>query len=164
MTTTDFMLGALLNIPAHLLQERVLQAYIDANLLGLTPSNSVVFQRLSGSGDRITELARRANMTKQSMGYLVESLIGEGYLILLPDPIDKRAKIVCRTEKGWEVNRIARQTVEQVQIEWTQLLGDENMEQLLRLLHLLTDALGVFYAGSPAEASARRDTEPQSGE
>jgi DNA-binding MarR family transcriptional regulator len=154
------MIGALLNISSHALQQRVYQAYKAAGFSDLTPSTSIVFQVLSPDGDHVTNLAKRANMTKQSMGYLVDTLVREGYLELLPDPADRRAQLVRRTAKGWEVNRIAREAVEIVQAEWTDYLGTEKMEYLLGLLRELADLIGVQYQGSAAESSLRKDTEP----
>lgn len=119
----------------------------------------IVFQLLGAEGERVTNLAKRANMTKQSMGYLVDALVRGGYLELLPDPSDKRAQLVRRTVKGWAVNRVAREAVEQLQSEWMQQLGSEKMDLLITLLKELSDLIGVQYEGSAAESSAQRDSQ-----
>ncbi len=51
-------------------------------------------------GTRITELARRAEITKQAVGQLVSDLEAAGYVERTPDPTDQRAKIVRLTEEG----------------------------------------------------------------
>jgi DNA-binding MarR family transcriptional regulator len=52
------------------------------------------------SGTRLTELARRARMTKQGMMLVVDDLEGHGYVRRVPDPEDGRAKVVRLTAHG----------------------------------------------------------------
>jgi len=52
------------------------------------------------SGTRLTELARRAHITKQGMMLVVDDLEGRGYVRRVPDAEDARAKIVRLTAKG----------------------------------------------------------------
>ena len=65
--------------------------------------------RRSGTG--LTELARRARMTKQGMMLLVDELEGRGYVRRVPDPEDGRAKIVRLTAKGRRYVAEARKVV-----------------------------------------------------
>lgn len=51
-------------------------------------------------GTRITELARRAEISKQAVGQLVSDLEAAGYVERTPDPTDQRAKIVTLTRRG----------------------------------------------------------------
>ncbi len=146
-----FLIGALLMIPNHNLSKQVTDSYADAGFSDLTPAHSAVFRFLSREGDRITDLAERAHMTKQSMGYLVKQLEANGYVERIPDPSDGRAQLVRRTERGWAVNRFARQKVQEIQDEWTELLGEEKMQQLLENLADLVKLLGVEFAGSTAD-------------
>ena len=150
-----FLIGSLLGIPSDVLGRRVQEGYVAAGLDGIRPAHTPVFRHLQPEGDRVTDLAARAGMTKQAIGYLVEYLIRHGYLERLPDPTDGRAQIVQRTERGWEVNRVARQVVAEVQDEWASALGEERMEQLRELLGDLVRFLGVQYVGSISEVSAR---------
>src|SRR5215510_11261870 len=46
----------------------------------LQPSHQAVFVNLGRSGTRLTHLARRAGMTKQAMGQLVDDLERLGYV------------------------------------------------------------------------------------
>lgn len=165
MTSTSqngFQIGALLAIAAHAIQDRVFAAYMRAGFNELRPAHTPVFQLLSADGDRVTDLALRANTTKQAMGYLVAYLEAHGYVERVPDPNDGRAQIVRRTAKGWEVNRLARRVVEDIQQEWTKQLGQERMEELLRALHALAQLIGVEYQGSATQVSAVAETSMQS--
>lgn len=153
--TNGFLIGSLLGIPYDALGRRVEAGYAGSGFVDLRPAHSPVFRFLSPEGDRVTDLARRAGTTKQAMGYLVEYLIGRGYLERVPDPTDGRAQIVRRTARGWAVNRTAREVVESVQAEWTAAIGQERMDLLLDVLRELVAALGVEYAGSVSEVSVR---------
>jgi DNA-binding MarR family transcriptional regulator len=150
-----FLIGSLLGIPYDMLGKRVEEGYLEAGFADLRPAHSPVFRFLSPDGDRVTDLARRAGTTKQAMGYLVEYLIGRGYLERLPDPTDGRAQIVRRTARGWAVNRTAREVVAAVQAEWAAAIGEARMSVLLDVLRDLVAALGVDYAGSVSEVSTR---------
>lgn len=92
-------------------------------------------------------------MSKQAMGYLVAYLERRGYLDRMPDPFDRRAVLVVRTERGWEVSRIARELVQQTQSEWARVVGDEQMAGLLRCLRELVARLGHEFRGSVADPS-----------
>jgi DNA-binding MarR family transcriptional regulator len=128
------MIGALLNIPWETILERVDAAHAAAGLHELRPAHLQVFQHLRPEGDRVVDLAARAGVTKQAMGYLVAALEETGYVERIADPRDGRAQIVRRTAKGRLVNEIASRTVQEVQQEWTAHLGEEDMAELLRLL------------------------------
>jgi DNA-binding MarR family transcriptional regulator len=104
-------------------------------------------------GSRLTELAERVGVTKQSMGEIIDVLEQRGYVERVPDPTDGRAILIRRTERGWQVNRIARQVVEQIQQEWAQALGQERFTSLLEALRQLALVLdGPVGAPNPPEA------------
>ncbi|SRR6266498_3766502 len=139
------LIGALLVLPFSEINRRVFEAYAAAGLTDLRPAHTPVFQYLLPDGDRVVDLAARAQTTKQAMGYLVDYLETAGYLERIPDPKDGRAQIVRRTEKGRKVNRIARETVEKVQEEWAQVIGEEKMAELLNILRELAQHIGFDY-------------------
>ncbi len=151
----DFMIGALLTIPTFDLNARVHTRLHERGFHEITDSNSTVMKLLGPDGDRITELARKAAMTKQSMGYLVDQLETAGYVERVTDPSDARAFIVRRTKVGWAYNRAASAEVAQLQEEWAQLLGPAKMKQLKALLAELVAKLGHQYEGSSADVGTR---------
>jgi DNA-binding MarR family transcriptional regulator len=139
------LIGALLVLPFSEINRRVFKAYAAAGFTDLRPAHTPVFQYLLPEGDRVVDLAARAQTTKQAMGYLVDYLEQAGYLERIPDPRDRRAQIVRRTAKGRKVNRIARETVEKIQKEWAQVIGEEKMTQLLDTLRELVQHIGFEY-------------------
>jgi DNA-binding MarR family transcriptional regulator len=68
------------------------------------------------------------------MGYLVDYLEQHGYLERRPDPSDRRASLICLTERGWAQIEAALAIIATVEAEWTRTLGTANMRQLRKLL------------------------------
>jgi DNA-binding MarR family transcriptional regulator len=157
MSSDGFLIGSLLQAPLAELGRRVQDAYAAAGFADVRPAHSVVFRLLAPQGERVTDLAARAGTTKQAMGYLVDYLVRRGYLERLPDPTDGRAHIVRRTERGWAVNRLARDVVAAAQAEWAATLGPARFQRMLDVLADLATLLGVGYAGSISEVSTRAD-------
>ncbi len=126
--------GILLRGPFQEVVARVAAGLADAGFDDLRPAHTVVFQHIRAEGSRLTELAERAQITKQSMGYLVDYLEQQGYLERRPDPTDRRAALVCLTERGWEEVRTALAIIAAIEDEWTLALGERRMQQLRKLL------------------------------
>jgi DNA-binding MarR family transcriptional regulator len=152
------LIGALLAIPHHELQRRVEMGFAKAGLPEIRPAHTAIFQWLPVEGARVTELAERIGTTKQAVGYLVDYLEANGFLERVPDPRDGRAMLVRRTERGWLVNETARKLVEEVQADWAQKIGADQMIELRKLLGDLVRALGFEYSprmgGVPEETQA----------
>ena len=105
------------------------------------PPHGNVFQFLDDDGTRVSVLAQRAQITKQSMAELVAHLERHRYVERVPDPVDRRAKLVRATARGSEVYAIAREVVAEIEADWTRHLGDAKMRQLRELLTELNDVL-----------------------
>jgi DNA-binding MarR family transcriptional regulator len=157
-----FLIGALTAIIYEDVQRRVHEGYQTAGYGDLTPSHDPVFIFLSSEGDRIVDLSQRAGVSKQAMGYLVGYLEKGGYLERVPHPSDGRAQLVRRTERGWEVNRLARQLVQGIQSDWAKQIGQDRMEQLIILLRELASVIGVRYRGSISQLSHVTEEEDSS--
>lgn len=135
------LLGALLRLPLQAINARIAADLAAAGYADLRPAHFSVFQYLPAEGARATELAERAQMTKQSMGDLVDYLEGHGYVERVPDPADRRARIVRRTERGWAVERAARASIQHLEDEWGRHLGEERMRQFRTTLEDLAAML-----------------------
>ena len=105
------------------------------------PPHGNVFQFLDDDGTRVSVLAERAQITKQSMAELVAHLERHGYVERVPDPSDRRAKLVRATTRGTEIYAIAREVVAELEDEWTRALGEAKMRRLRELLGELNAAL-----------------------
>lgn len=156
----NLMIGALLIIPTQVIGRRVVEAVAAHGFQDYRPTYQPVFQWCRPEGSRVGELAERAGITKQSMGEIIDTLEERGYVERVSDPTDGRAVLVRRTERGWEVNRVARQVVEQIQREWAQVLGPEQFTSLLEGLRHLARVLDepVGSGGAPQAATPARAT------
>jgi DNA-binding MarR family transcriptional regulator len=140
------MIGAMVNLLAQIINRRVALAVRAQGFPDFRTAFHPVFQWCRPEGSRLTELAGRAGVTKPSMSETIDVLVHLGYMERVPDPRDRRAMLIRRTERGWEVNHIARDTVEAAQHEWRQVMGDEEFSELLAGLRRLTQL-----ATEPAE-------------
>lgn len=107
----------------------------------MRPPHDNVLQFLDATGTRVSVLAQRAQITKQSMGELVAHLERHGYVERVPDPADRRAKLVRATARGQEIYAIVRETVAELEREWTARLGKAKMTLLRELLEELNETL-----------------------
>jgi DNA-binding MarR family transcriptional regulator len=95
--------------------------------------HSAVFQSI-GDGARMTDMARKTNMTKQNMKHLLEQLETAGYVARFADETDGRAVLFKLTEKGWAFKNTLFQFVVDIEHEWAELIGLENFIQLKKSL------------------------------
>ncbi len=110
------------------------------------PKHSAVFAQIHPDGSRLTELARRANMTPQAMGELVDELGELGYLTREPDPTDRRAKLIVLTERGRAAVEAGKQTIVGLEARIDEMLGEAGHRTLRDLLAKLLEADGVIAA------------------
>ena len=75
----------------------------------VTEAQLSLFGHLDGDGTRLTLLAARAGVTKQSTIELVDRAVRTGRVTRCPDPTDARAKIVRPTAEGERLMRAVRQ-------------------------------------------------------
>jgi DNA-binding MarR family transcriptional regulator len=124
---------------------RVTAGLSEAGFDDIRPAHTAVFQHIEADGSRLTDLAERAQITKQSMGYLVDYLEERGYVERRPDPTDRRVALIRLTDRGWDQIRVALSIIAAVEDEWARRLGKARMEQLradLDTLRLGTTTIG----------------------
>ena len=98
---------------------------------------TIVFALVDAQGIRLSELAKRAQLTKQLVNYLVTAVEERGYVERVPDPSDGRAKIVRLTKRGQEAAQVGSDIIEGIEREWAASLGAEDMDELRSLLDRL---------------------------
>jgi DNA-binding MarR family transcriptional regulator len=99
------------------------------------PAHSAVFAQIDPAGSRLTDLARRANMSPQAMGELVDELEQMKYVVRRPDPSDRRAKLITLTKKGHACIAAGVATIDGIEQRLTDLLGERGHRQLRSLLN-----------------------------
>jgi DNA-binding MarR family transcriptional regulator len=113
---------------------RINQGLIARGFTDLRPAHFVIFQLIPLEGSRLTELAKQAQITKQSMGALVDHVEACGYNERISDPSDRRATIVRLTERGRNLDSAAREILRQTEDDWAEKLGEERMTELKQIL------------------------------
>jgi DNA-binding MarR family transcriptional regulator len=99
------------------------------------------------SGSRLTDLADRAHMTKQSVGEVVTDLEQRGYVERVPDPDDGRAKIIRLTERGHAALGVGRGLIDDIERDWAEQFGEERIAALRDALEAVTaERLGAIPA------------------
>jgi DNA-binding MarR family transcriptional regulator len=102
------------------------------------PGHAAVFMHIDRrSGTRLTDLARRARITKQGMMLVVDDLEGRGYVRRVPDEEDGRAKVVRLTARGRRYVAEARRAIAAVEGRARRELGDRRYEALRSALNSL---------------------------
>ena len=120
-------------------------------------AHSAVFQYLDDTGTTVSALADRAQMTKQAMAELVRHLEAHGYVRRVPDPADRRAKLVLATERGRDVLAIARALVPEIEERVGAVVGAERVPSLVADLDAIRAAL-TDGGSSRTTAAARSAT------
>ena len=130
----------LLPIPA--LMEVVHEAFfhefreqlVEAGYAEIRPTHGCVFRFVHDEGLRLTDLAALAAMTKQSVGEIVDNLVELGYVERIPDPADKRAKLIRLTAKGKTAQGVGLSIFAKLEARWAEHFGAERMDGMRELL------------------------------
>jgi DNA-binding MarR family transcriptional regulator len=135
----ELNIGLLCYIVARAMETRVIGAMVKAGYDDVTVAQGRLFARIGPNGNRITDLAEQARVTKQTAGFLVDQLERAGYVRRVPDPTDARARLVQIAPRGEEAVKIARVVEAEVEAEWTRHLGKQATSQLRRALTRLRE-------------------------
>lgn len=103
----------------------------------LRGSHRRLLQMIPPEGIRITDLARRANMTKQALGEFMDWLEQAGFVASGQDPADGRVRLITRTEQGDAAAIEAQRAINAVERGWRTEIGAaryDAMKQVLRQL------------------------------
>jgi DNA-binding MarR family transcriptional regulator len=73
-------------------------------------------------------------MSRQAVNYLVGQVEQLGYLERRSDPGDQRSKRLALTPRGHKAGQVIRDTVVELEREWSREMGAERFAELKRLL------------------------------
>lgn len=143
--TIAHLLGAVVRaMEAELLRRLHADGYAD-----IRAAHFAVFRHLAPDGSRITELAERAQMTKQSVGELVSYLESRGYLQRQPDPSDGRVRIIKLTTRGERSRAAAFEAFRDIETAWRDEVGPRRVAELRTTLA----KIAALEPPAPTEAS-----------
>lgn len=106
---------------------------------GFEPMRGTIARPLETNphGLRLTDLAEREGITKQSMAEIVDGMERAGYVERAPDPSDARARLVRFTQKGRRASKLASRLVRELEAEWAKELGARRFEDLKKTLRMV---------------------------
>lgn len=139
-TRTHPHIGVLLERARRRVFTNVLARFHREGLTDLRDAHGSVFVFLPPEGARLTDLAQRARITKQSMGELVRELEELGYVERQVDPADARARIITLTDRGRRANEIGVAEILATEAEWAEEVGAKRVQALRQTLERLTQA------------------------
>jgi DNA-binding MarR family transcriptional regulator len=146
----ELNLGLLLFIPYRFMESAVLTALKSHG--HDVPLNQVrVFQRITPGGSRLAELAEAAQVSKQTVGSIVDQLERAGYVRRIPDPSDARARLVTVAEKGHELVELSIPVVREIEATWEAHLGRTRTRQLRQALAALREITDPYMQHPPDE-------------
>jgi DNA-binding MarR family transcriptional regulator len=103
----------------------------------IRPGHGCVFRFVESGGSRLTDLAERAGLTKQAVGEVVDDLEAMGYVERVPDPDDRRAKLIRLTGKGADGQLAARRIFADIERRWGAEVGEERVAGLRETLEAI---------------------------
>jgi DNA-binding MarR family transcriptional regulator len=146
MSTDRRHIGQLLVQLTRLFQNELFERLVAAGLEDARLPHTHVTAYIKADGSRLTELAAQARMTLSAMSEVVDDLQRLGIVERRPDPRDRRAKLICLTDAGWEAMRTARAAIAQIEVGYAERVGARRFESAARtlddLLRSLTDEPG----------------------
>jgi DNA-binding MarR family transcriptional regulator len=117
----------------------------------IRPTHGCVFRHMGPAGLRLTEIAERGNMTKQSAGEVVDYLVARGYVERVPDPDDRRAKLIRLTERGEAAQSFGFRLLAEIEKRWGERYGAERIAGLRAVLEEIAAVEAPFAMPEPAE-------------
>jgi DNA-binding MarR family transcriptional regulator len=128
-------IGRLLNNAVRRFEGRLLEIMVENGYGNTRLTLFSLTKNLDIEGTNLTELARRAAMTKQAMGELVDECESLDLVRRVRDPNDGRARIVTFTPAGRVWLDTFRAAIEQAQREMQADVGARQLEILSKGLH-----------------------------
>jgi DNA-binding MarR family transcriptional regulator len=132
----------LMFIAARSAANRIFEAVQQSGFDDVTIAQSRLMMGVDPGGTRLSVLADRAQIAKQTATSLVDKLERAGYVERVPDPTDGRARLVRLTARAESAIPRARAEEDRIEEEWRAHLGTKRMQQLrdaLTDLRTITD-------------------------
>jgi DNA-binding MarR family transcriptional regulator len=91
----------------------------------------------------MTDIALHDRITKQALGQLAGQLTDRGFVEVVADPADRRARVIRRTARGDRARRSARAAMNAVEQRWRAEVGEDRYA-------IFRDVLGELARGTSA--------------
>lgn len=135
--------GYLLRATYELLQHQIYAGLHEDGFPDVREAHSNVLRNLPPDGARMTDLAKSAGISKQSIAYLVDDLCRLGYVEMHEHPTDGRAKQVRFSERGRALIALLVQESSKAEKECARIIGEHSMDLVRDALVAIIRELGV---------------------
>ncbi|MEU0533887.1 MarR family winged helix-turn-helix transcriptional regulator [Amycolatopsis tolypomycina] len=136
---TDPDLGVLAGRLLFAVQRELFSTLAERGFDDLKPRHGAVLAYLDPDGVRATDLSKLSGQHKQNVGLLIDELESLGYVRRVPDPSDRRAKLVRPTERGLEQMRTADAIMADIQQRHAERIGSDDYARFKRRLIDITE-------------------------
>jgi DNA-binding MarR family transcriptional regulator len=106
------------------------QRLAEAGYTDVRPSHDCVFRHLTPEGVRLRDLAEASQLTPPAIGEHVDELERLGYVERVPDPSDRRAKLIRPTTRGVEFMQAGYAALAEIEREWASVVGAKALVRL----------------------------------
>ncbi len=96
----------------------------------ITRAQSIVFVNIGEGITRPSEIAARVGVSRQAIHQTLSELVELGYMKLVPDPDDGRAKIIKLTARGERLGHDAVESLCQIEQALAQRIGAKNVKAM----------------------------------
>jgi DNA-binding MarR family transcriptional regulator len=132
-------LGRLLLVAVHNWQNALVRGLQEAGFRDFRSAHMHLLRYVDVGGTRITEIAERADVTKQAIGKLIATCEKLDLVKTVADPTDGRAKIVVFTKKSQAVIMAERTIIRRIDALLKARLGATAFAELRASLSVIGD-------------------------
>ncbi len=130
---SDFLIGTLAY--ALFWMDESLQASLEAaGWERMNRTRSMIMLSITAGINRPAQLARNMGISRQAIHQLLQGMKDEGFLELVPDPDDKRAKIVKFSAGSEGIRKAAQEAISSIERELEARIGKQAFENLKKAL------------------------------
>ncbi|HTJ45451.1 MAG TPA: MarR family transcriptional regulator [Kofleriaceae bacterium] len=126
---------------ARLVNERAVHEARASGAKGLRLAHTQLFPHITSDGIRLTELAARLEISKQAVGPLIDELVAQKVVERIPDPDDKRAKLIRWTQRGRRALLHGMTVLDRLERDLAHQIGARRMTELADTLDALVAAV-----------------------
>ena len=130
-------IGALLRLAWRRIRHRIYEGVRADGYADLNPAHIALFRYEGLHERRPTQLAEQMQISKQSINDLLRQLERQGYIELKPDPDDKRARLVCLTERGRQLDARVRWHARAAEEGFARQIGDDRFREFRKVLSMI---------------------------
>ena len=134
MLSTRLLLG---------LSSELFRRSAEAGFDDIRPRHGAVTAYLDENGLRQSDLTRLSRRNKQTIGAIIDELEKLGYVTRVPDPADRRAKLIMPTDRGLRLMRLSDGIVADIEQKYAAIVGQEAYDQFFQTLTAITADLEI---------------------